>query len=71
MKKYDAVKAALAACRSEKDRLWFLKKASKRYATHNLGVFCRKVGASSDDLGKLLLDRSAQDGMRPESELIC
>jgi hypothetical protein len=65
----EATKAALEVAQPA-DRLWLLKQASKRIVTINLGGFCRQVGASEDELGKLLLDRAAQDGLRPESDLI-
>jgi hypothetical protein len=65
----EATKAALEVAQAN-DRLWLLKKASRQIATINLGGFCRQVGASEDELGNLLLDRAAQDGLRPESDLI-
>ena len=43
------------------DRLWLLKKASSCISPVNLGTFCAKVGATEEELGKLLLDKFQQE----------
>jgi hypothetical protein len=62
----------ILAVTHKENRLWVLKKLLQSINTERLCLYgyCNKIGATADELGKLLLDRAAQRGMRPESDLI-
>lgn len=81
-KHYKGMRAALATIdaqyeagdltesQHQETRIKFLAEGGQHIPTEHLGAYCRDLGASSGELGKLLLDRAARKGIRPKEEII-